>query len=183
MERWSSRSALGRRPCAIQEPEERGRQSYPCKTKTSQETEKSLQKFLEPTRKPKVIHTDNSLEFGKSCEDLSWDLCTSTPHPRSCDVVVGSKASVHSRCFFHGCSVGVCLQAPEANNQGSSEEGGNMHASLQRSILRTQAAVGSQQRMRSRHQACRGSQDCKSRAPRVREANRVVVQMQRERRS
>ena len=44
-------------------------QSYPCKTKTSQETQKSLQKFLEPTRKPKVIHTDNSLEFGKSCEE------------------------------------------------------------------------------------------------------------------
>ena len=29
-------------------------QSYPCKTKTSWETEKSSQKFLEPTRKPKV---------------------------------------------------------------------------------------------------------------------------------
>ena len=28
---------------------------------------KSLQKFLEPTRKPYVIYTDNSLEFGKSC--------------------------------------------------------------------------------------------------------------------
>ena len=35
-------------------------QSYPCKTKTSQETKKSLMKFLEPTRKPKVIYTDNS---------------------------------------------------------------------------------------------------------------------------
>ena len=35
-------------------------QPYPCKTKTSQETERRLQKFLEPTRKPKVIHTDNS---------------------------------------------------------------------------------------------------------------------------
>ena len=55
-------------------------QSYPCKTKTSQETEKSLQKFLEPTRKPKVIHTDNSLECGKACEDLPWNHCTSTPH-------------------------------------------------------------------------------------------------------
>ena len=30
-------------------------QSYPCKTKKSQETQKSLMKFLEPTRKPKVI--------------------------------------------------------------------------------------------------------------------------------
>ena len=31
-------------------------------------------------RKPKVIYTDNSLEFGKACEDLSWNHCTSTPH-------------------------------------------------------------------------------------------------------
>ena len=55
-------------------------QAYPCKTKTSQETQRSLQKFLEPDRKPKVIYTDNSLEFGKACEDLSWNHCTSTPH-------------------------------------------------------------------------------------------------------
>ena len=55
-------------------------QSYPCKTKTSQETQKSLMKFLEPNRKPKVIYTDKSLEFGKACEDLSWNHCTSTPH-------------------------------------------------------------------------------------------------------
>ena len=44
------------------------------------ETQRSLQKFLEPERKPKVIYTDNSLEFGKACEDLSWNQCTSTPH-------------------------------------------------------------------------------------------------------
>ena len=55
-------------------------QSYPCKTKTSEETQRSLQKFLEPDRKPTVIYTDNSLEFGKACEDLSWNHCTSTPH-------------------------------------------------------------------------------------------------------
>ena len=55
-------------------------QSYPCKTKTSQETEKSLRKFLEPSHKPKVFYTDNSLEFGKCCEDLSWNHRTSTPH-------------------------------------------------------------------------------------------------------
>ena len=55
-------------------------QSCPCKTKTFQETQKSLMKFLEPTRKPKVIDTDNSLVFGKSCEGLSWNHCTSTPH-------------------------------------------------------------------------------------------------------
>ena len=55
-------------------------QSYPCKTKTSQKTQRSLQKFLEPNTKPKVIYTDNSLEFGETCEDLSWNHCTSTPH-------------------------------------------------------------------------------------------------------
>ena len=55
-------------------------QSYPCKTKTSQETQRSLQKFLEPERNRKVIYTDNSLEFGEACEDLSWNHCTSTPH-------------------------------------------------------------------------------------------------------
>ena len=55
-------------------------QSYPCTTKTSDYTQKSLQKFLEPMRKPKVIYTDNSLEFGKSCEELTWNHCTSTPH-------------------------------------------------------------------------------------------------------
>ena len=56
-------------------------QSYPCKTKTSHEKQKRLQKFLEPpTRKPKVIYTDNSLEFGKACEELTWNHCASTPH-------------------------------------------------------------------------------------------------------
>ena len=55
-------------------------QACPCKTKTSQETQRSLEKFLEFDRKPKVIYTDNSLEFGQACEDLSWNLCTSTPH-------------------------------------------------------------------------------------------------------
>ena len=48
-------------------------QSYPCETKTSQETGRSLRKFLEPS---------GSLEFGKSCEDLSWNHRSSTL-PRS----------------------------------------------------------------------------------------------------
>ena len=55
-------------------------QAYPCKTTTSQETQRSLQKFLEPERNHKVVYTDNSLEFGKACEDLHWNHCTSTPH-------------------------------------------------------------------------------------------------------
>ena len=64
----------------LQDPATQWIQAYPCKNKTSQETQRSLQKFLERERKPKVIYTDNSLEFGKACEDLSWKHCTSTPH-------------------------------------------------------------------------------------------------------
>ena len=41
---------------------------------------KSQRKFLELSEKPKVVHTDNSLEFGKACEDLSWNHSTSTLH-------------------------------------------------------------------------------------------------------
>ena len=55
-------------------------QSYPCETKSSQETQKSLTKFLEPTRKPTVIYTDNSLEFGKFCEELSWKIIVRQRH-------------------------------------------------------------------------------------------------------
>ena len=46
------------------------------KTKTSRETEKSPRKLLEP----KENYTDNSLEFGKVCEELLWNHCTSFPH-------------------------------------------------------------------------------------------------------
>ena len=42
--------------------------------------QRSLQRFLEPTRKPKVIYTDNSMEFGKACEEWTWNYWTSTPH-------------------------------------------------------------------------------------------------------
>ena len=34
---------------------------------------------LEPSQKPKVLYTDNSQEFGKSCEELSSNHRTSTP--------------------------------------------------------------------------------------------------------
>ena len=41
---------------------------------------KELAKVLGARQKTKVIYTDNSSEFGKDCEDLSWNHCTSTPH-------------------------------------------------------------------------------------------------------
>ena len=48
-------------PVVVQDLATQWIQYYFCKTKTSEETQKSSQKFLEPTRKPKVIYTDNSL--------------------------------------------------------------------------------------------------------------------------
>ena len=78
-EGWESRNNH-RYAVVVQDLATQWIQSYPCKTKTSQETQRSLQKFLEPNRNPKVIYTDNSLDFGKACEDLSWNHCTWTPH-------------------------------------------------------------------------------------------------------
>ena len=42
---------------------------------------------MEPKREPGVVYTDNSLEFGKACEDLSWNHCTSTPHRSETNVI------------------------------------------------------------------------------------------------
>ena len=44
-----------------------------------------------PTRKPKVIYTDNPLGFGKSCEDLSWNPGASTPHRSETNGIAWSK--------------------------------------------------------------------------------------------
>ena len=48
-------------------------QAYPCKKQNFTRNPEKLAKV--PGTRP-----DNSLEFGKVCEDLSWNHCTSTPH-------------------------------------------------------------------------------------------------------
>ena len=50
------------------------------KQKLHKKHKEACKSFFQPERKPKVIYTDNSLEFGQACEDLSWNHCTSTPH-------------------------------------------------------------------------------------------------------
>ena len=55
------------------------------KTKLHKKPRKACKSSWNPNRKPKVIYTDNSLEFGKACEDLSWNHCTSTPHRSETD--------------------------------------------------------------------------------------------------
>ena len=69
------------------------------KQKLLRKHKKGLQKFLELTRKPKVICTDNSLKFDKTYEDLSWNHCTSTPHRSAC-----RKSSAQSE-RKHMCSI------------------------------------------------------------------------------
>ena len=54
--------------------------SFPCKNTTSQETDRSFTKVSRVVGKAESHFSDNSCEFGKSCEDLSWNHCTSTPH-------------------------------------------------------------------------------------------------------
>ena len=44
---------------------------------------------------PEVIYTDNSLEFGKACEHLQWDHCTSTLHrPETDGIAEGAVRTV-----------------------------------------------------------------------------------------
>ena len=51
-----------------------------CTTKSAHETEKSLLKILGTGASTKSCVSDNSMEFGRACEVLSWNHCTSTPH-------------------------------------------------------------------------------------------------------
>ena len=55
-------------------------QAYPSKPKLHKKPREACKSSWNPRRNPRVIYTDNSLEFGKACEDLSWKHCTSTPH-------------------------------------------------------------------------------------------------------
>ena len=74
----------------------------------------SLQKFLEPDRKPKVIYTDNSLEIGKACEDLSWSHCTSTPHRSETNGIAESSAQSERR---HVCGIVAVSQVWMKNGE------------------------------------------------------------------
>ena len=106
-------------------------QAYPCKTKTSQETQRSLQKFFEPDRNPKVIYTDNSLEFGKSCEDLSWNHCTSTPHRSE----TNGSAERAVRRVKEGTSAVLLQLGLNESWWADSVECGNLSAKRHRSII------------------------------------------------
>ena len=55
-------------------------QLYPCKTKTSQETQRSLQKFLEPDEETESHFHWQFLGIWQVLLGISWNHCTSTPH-------------------------------------------------------------------------------------------------------
>ena len=63
-------------------------------------TRASCRKKQETT---KVIYIDNSLEFGKACEDLSWNHCTSTPHRSETNGI--AERAVHRVKGRHLCCV------------------------------------------------------------------------------
>ena len=52
--------------------------SQDCESRSSHRNAVVVQDLGTPTDKPKVIHTDNYLEFSKVCEELFWNHCTST---------------------------------------------------------------------------------------------------------
>ena len=74
-------------------------QPYTCKSKSSQETEKNLMRLETKSH----LYRPFLRKFGKSCEELSWNHCTSTPH-RSETNVIAEKA-VHR--VKEGTSVGA----------------------------------------------------------------------------
>ena len=82
-------------------------QSYQCKTKTSQETERSSRKFLERSERPKVIYIVNSVQFGTAYEELSWNHCTSTPHPSETTGIAERSTQNNRRNFC--CTVAIWL--------------------------------------------------------------------------
>ena len=55
-------------------------QSCPCKNRLHKRRKRVYESSSSLRKKPFVIFTDNSLEFGKSCEDPAWNHRTSTPH-------------------------------------------------------------------------------------------------------
>ena len=67
-----------------EEGESRNNHRYavvPCKNQASRETERSSRKFLEPSEKPKAIHTNRSWErMENPVKNLSWNHRTSALH-------------------------------------------------------------------------------------------------------
>ena len=50
------------------------------KPKLHRRRRRIYESFLKPSKKPKVFHRYNLMEFGKYCEDLSWNHRTITLH-------------------------------------------------------------------------------------------------------
>ena len=66
--------------CVIQDQYTHWLQSFASHSKSAEETNKALRRFLGPQTKAKYGYTDNSKEFKKAFEDLDIVHDTSTPH-------------------------------------------------------------------------------------------------------
>ena len=99
-------------------------QAYPCKNKTSQETQRSLQKFLEPERKPKVIYTVNFLGIWQSLwrsllESLhvhttqirnKWDCWESSAQSKGRHLCCMFQSGLNESWWTHSMECYTCLR-------------------------------------------------------------------------
>ena len=80
-------------------------QSNQTKNKIGQETMTSLQKmFLPPDPKPGIIHTENSPEFFRACEDLCRNHDKSTRYRSETNGIAKERSPLSNRRYF--CSSG-----------------------------------------------------------------------------
>ena len=73
-------------------------QSYPCKTKSAQETQRSLRPFFRPEENPQNLFVNNSLEFLEACEELNWNHQWSALH--RCETNGIAERAVTSQYWF-----------------------------------------------------------------------------------
>ena len=77
-------------------------QTHPCKTKPAHETENCVKICGAVAQTESCIHTHNSVEVGRACEDLSWNYRTSAPHRSEtdyCQDLLTDKKTPHERRF------------------------------------------------------------------------------------
>ena len=102
-----------------------GSNLYPCKNKNLSDNGEELTKVLRGDEEPKVMYTDNSVEFGRSCEELSWN----PPTPHSSEINGIAERAV--RRIKEGTSAGLLQSGLDEKLVGRFH--GMLHLSAKRS--------------------------------------------------
>ena len=109
-------------------------QSYPCKTNTSQETQRSSRKFLEPSEKLKVICVRNPLELAKPVKThrgISVHQRHIDPRQMASERAVrrmkeGTSSMLFQSCLDENQKSGVALTSPAKDLAGMSRDCGSL---------------------------------------------------------